>query len=84
VPDLLPHRDRPPSTVGHRIFLCTPAPLAPPSGCLGWPHAEQPFDQSNLEIAGQTRFAALVTVGQSVVLDCSQQPTYVDVQAAVA
>jgi uncharacterized protein (AIM24 family) len=28
--------------------------------------------------------AALVTVGQPVVLDCSQQPTYVDVQAAVA
>jgi uncharacterized protein (AIM24 family) len=28
--------------------------------------------------------AALVTVGQPVVLDCSKQPTYVDVQAAVA
>ena len=27
---------------------------------------------------------ALCTVGQPVVLDCSQQPTYVDVQAAVA
>ncbi|MGN6574636.1 MAG: AIM24 family protein [Nocardioides sp.] len=28
--------------------------------------------------------AALCTVGKPVVLDCSQQPTYVDVQAAVA
>jgi uncharacterized protein (AIM24 family) len=27
---------------------------------------------------------ALCTVGSPVVLDCSQQPTYVDVQAAVA
>jgi uncharacterized protein (AIM24 family) len=31
-----------------------------------------------------TGTAALVTVGQPVVLDCSQQPTCVDVQAAVA
>jgi uncharacterized protein (AIM24 family) len=31
-----------------------------------------------------TGTVALCTVGQPVVLDCSQQPTYVDVQAAVA
>jgi uncharacterized protein (AIM24 family) len=31
-----------------------------------------------------TGTAAMVTVGQPVVLDCSQQPTFVDVQAAVA
>lgn len=31
-----------------------------------------------------TGTAALVTVGQPVVLDCGQQPTFVDVQAAVA
>ncbi len=31
-----------------------------------------------------TGTAALCTVGQPVVLDCSQQPTFVDVQAAVA
>lgn len=31
-----------------------------------------------------TGTAALCTVGKPVVLDCSQQPTYVDVQAAVA
>jgi uncharacterized protein (AIM24 family) len=31
-----------------------------------------------------TGTVALSTVGQPVVLDCSQQPTYVDVQAAVA
>jgi uncharacterized protein (AIM24 family) len=31
-----------------------------------------------------TGHVALCTVGQPVVLDCSQQPTYVDVQAAVA
>jgi uncharacterized protein (AIM24 family) len=37
----------------------------------------------NTVVSGQGT-AALVTVGQPVVLDCSQQPTYVDVQAAVA
>ena len=37
----------------------------------------------NTEVSGKGT-AALVTVGQPVVLDCSQQPTYVDVQAAVA
>ena len=37
----------------------------------------------NTVVTGQGT-AALVTVGQPVVLDCSQQPTYVDVQAAVA
>lgn len=37
----------------------------------------------NTVISGQGT-AALVSVGQPVVLDCSQQPTYVDVQAAVA
>jgi len=31
-----------------------------------------------------TGTVALCTVGKPVVLDCSQQPTYVDVQAAVA
>ena len=31
-----------------------------------------------------TGTTALCTVGKPVVLDCSQQPTYVDVQAAVA
>jgi uncharacterized protein (AIM24 family) len=36
---------------------------------------------TTLRGAGQL---ALCTVGQPVVLDCSQQPTYVDVQAAVA
>ena len=33
---------------------------------------------------GGTGTVALCTVGKPVVLDCSQQPTYVDVQAAVA
>ena len=33
---------------------------------------------------GGTGSVALCTVGQPVVLDCSQQPTYVDVQACVA
>lgn len=33
---------------------------------------------------GGTGQVALCTVGKPVVLDCSQQPTYVDVQAAVA
>ncbi len=37
----------------------------------------------NTTISGQGT-AALCTVGQPVVLDCSVQPTYVDVQAAVA
>ena len=37
----------------------------------------------NTVVSGQGT-AALVTVGQPVVLDCSQQPTFVDVQAAVA
>lgn len=37
----------------------------------------------NTTITG-TGTAALCTVGQPVVLDCSRQPTYVDVQAAVA
>jgi uncharacterized protein (AIM24 family) len=37
----------------------------------------------NTTISGQGT-AALCTVGQPVVLDCSSQPTYVDVQAAVA
>lgn len=37
----------------------------------------------NTTISG-TGTAALCTVGKPVVLDCSQQPTYVDVQAAVA
>jgi len=37
----------------------------------------------NTTISG-TGTAALCTVGHPVVLDCSQQPTYVDVQAAVA
>lgn len=37
----------------------------------------------NTVVTGQGT-VALVTVGQPVVLDCSQQPTYVDVQAAVA
>jgi uncharacterized protein (AIM24 family) len=37
----------------------------------------------NTEIRG-TGTVALCTVGQPVVLDCTQQPTYVDVQAAVA
>ncbi|GAA3618019.1 AIM24 family protein [Kineosporia mesophila] len=37
----------------------------------------------NTVLSGQGT-AALVSVGQPVVLDCSQQPTYVDVQAAVA
>ena len=37
----------------------------------------------NTTITG-TGTAALCTVGKPVVLDCSQQPTYVDVQAAVA
>jgi uncharacterized protein (AIM24 family) len=37
----------------------------------------------NTEISG-TGTVALCTVGQPVVLDCTQQPTYVDVQAAVA
>ncbi|MFZ2503713.1 MAG: AIM24 family protein [Nocardioides sp.] len=37
----------------------------------------------NTTISGQGT-AALCTVGKPVVLDCSQQPTYVDVQAAVA
>jgi uncharacterized protein (AIM24 family) len=36
---------------------------------------------TTLQGAGQV---ALCTVGQPVVLDCSQQPTFVDVQAAVA
>ncbi len=35
-------------------------------------------------IVSGTGTAALCTVGQPVVLDCSQQPTYVDVHAAVA
>jgi uncharacterized protein (AIM24 family) len=37
----------------------------------------------NTVVSG-TGTVALCTVGQPVVLDCSQQPTYVDVQAAVA
>ncbi|MGL5859601.1 MAG: AIM24 family protein [Angustibacter sp.] len=37
----------------------------------------------NTEITG-TGTVGLCTVGKPVVLDCSQQPTYVDVQAAVA
>ena len=37
----------------------------------------------NTTVSGQGT-AALCTVGQPVVLDCSSQPTYVDVQAAVA
>ncbi len=37
----------------------------------------------NTTVSG-TGTAALCTVGHPVVLDCSQQPTYVDVQAAVA
>jgi uncharacterized protein (AIM24 family) len=37
----------------------------------------------NTTVTG-TGTAALCTVGQPVVLDCSQQPTFVDVQAAVA
>jgi uncharacterized protein (AIM24 family) len=37
----------------------------------------------NTTVSGQGT-AALCTVGKPVVLDCSQQPTYVDVQAAVA
>ncbi|GLY27913.1 hypothetical protein Kisp02_12780 [Kineosporia sp. NBRC 101731] len=37
----------------------------------------------NTVLSGQGT-VALVSVGQPVVLDCSQQPTYVDVQAAVA
>ncbi len=37
----------------------------------------------NTVLSGQGT-AALVSVGQPVVLDCSQQPTFVDVQAAVA
>jgi uncharacterized protein (AIM24 family) len=37
----------------------------------------------NTTVSGQGT-AALCTVGQPVVLDCSTQPTYVDVQAAVA
>jgi uncharacterized protein (AIM24 family) len=37
----------------------------------------------NTTISG-TGTAALCTVGKPVVLDCAQQPTYVDVQAAVA
>jgi uncharacterized protein (AIM24 family) len=37
----------------------------------------------NTTVSGQGT-AALCTVGQPVVLDCSAQPTYVDVQAAVA
>ena len=37
----------------------------------------------NTKVSG-TGTAALCTVGRPVVLDCSQQPTYVDVQAAVA
>ncbi len=37
----------------------------------------------NTTVSG-TGTAALCTVGKPVVLDCSQQPTYVDVQAAVA
>lgn len=37
----------------------------------------------NTTVSG-TGAVALCTVGQPVVLDCSQQPTYVDVQAAVA
>ncbi|HSE70142.1 MAG TPA: AIM24 family protein [Nocardioidaceae bacterium] len=37
----------------------------------------------NTTVAGQGT-VALCTVGKPVVLDCSQQPTYVDVQAAVA
>jgi uncharacterized protein (AIM24 family) len=37
----------------------------------------------NTTVQGQGH-VALCTVGQPVVLDCSQQPTYVDVQAAVA
>ncbi len=37
----------------------------------------------NTTISGRGT-AALCAVGQPVVLDCSQQPTYVDVQAAVA
>jgi uncharacterized protein (AIM24 family) len=35
-------------------------------------------------VVNGTGTVALCTVGQPVVLDCSQQPTYVDVQAAVA
>ncbi len=37
----------------------------------------------NTTVTGQGQ-VALCTVGKPVVLDCSQQPTYVDVQAAVA
>jgi uncharacterized protein (AIM24 family) len=37
----------------------------------------------NTTVSG-TGTVALCTVGKPVVLDCSQQPTYVDVQAAVA
>src|SRR3712207_6906999 len=37
----------------------------------------------NTEITGRG-VVALTSDGQPVVLDCSQQPTYVDVQAAVA
>ena len=37
----------------------------------------------NTTVSG-TGTAALCTVGQPVVLDCTQQPTFVDVQAAVA
>jgi uncharacterized protein (AIM24 family) len=37
----------------------------------------------NTTVSG-TGTAALCTVGKPVVLDCSQQPTYVDVQACVA
>lgn len=37
----------------------------------------------NMTVSGQGT-AALCTVGRPVVLDCSSQPTYVDVQAAVA
>ena len=37
----------------------------------------------NTTVSGQGT-VALCTVGKPVVLDCSQQPTYVDVQAAVA
>ena len=37
----------------------------------------------NTTVSG-TGTAALCTVGKPVVLDCTQQPTYVDVQAAVA
>jgi uncharacterized protein (AIM24 family) len=37
----------------------------------------------NTTVSG-TGTVALCTVGRPVVLDCSQQPTYVDVQAAVA